>query len=274
MTTISPKRKRNAARGQFLLLLLLLALVFCFVFLLRGSLASALWRVGEPLVKANSASIERVQVFFSGFASNRALVRENEQLRLLVAANETVLQDRDILAAENRELKGRLGRVPPTVSAVLAVVLSRPPGTPYDTLVLDVGSSDGIAVGDLVSPGGSVYIGRVSEVYASSARVILFSAPGESYNATLLFASSSTLAIALKGQGGGSFTAEVPSGILVRAGDAVVFNALGIEHIAEVVHVAEDASSSFITLYLQLPVNIYTLRFVEVRRTSLPPYAQ
>ena len=150
---------------------------------------------------------------------------------------------------------------------VLASVLARPPETPYDTLVIDAGKDNGVSVGDSVSAGGTVFIGSVEEVYAKSARVVLYSAGGESHDALLLSsknASGEAVPVALSGQGAGSFVGEVPAGTAVSVGDMAVFPGLGERLVARVSAIDPAEGASFKKVYLQFPVNIFTLRFVEV----------
>jgi cell shape-determining protein MreC len=117
-----------------------------------------------------------------------------------------------------------------------------------------------------VAAGGSAYIGTVREVYATASRVVLFSSPGESYNALLMHkAATSSLAISVAGQGGGSLSAEVPAGTGVTIGDEVIFPGLAGGLLARVVSVKERDRASFKTIFMVLPVSISSLRFVEVR---------
>src|SRR3989338_3963999 len=68
---------------------------------------------------------------------------------------------------------------------VVAAVLTRPPQTPYDVIIIDAGSNESLAVGSEVSlPEGSI-LGIISEVFPKSARVKLFSASGDEINAEI-----------------------------------------------------------------------------------------
>jgi len=213
------------------------------VALWRAPLSGALWQILRPVV----------QMRFGGTAGDAN------------ASSAAALADRDALYAENLDLKKRLGREV-RAARVLASVLLRPPMTPYDTLMIDAGSAEGVATGDVVSAGGTALIGAVSEVYARSARVALFSAPGESYDALLRGA----IPVKVEGQGGGSMQARVPSGTAVAAGDAVVLPGIAGGMTATVSHVERAESESFVTLYMQLPANIFTLRYVEVWKQNTP----
>jgi len=214
------------------------------VALWRAPLSGALWQILRPVV----------QMRFGGTAGDA----QN-------ASTAAALADRDALYAENLDLKKRLGRAV-VVPRIVAGVLLRPPMTPYDTLVIDAGSAEGVTAGDFVSAGGTALVGTVSDVYARSARVALFSAPGGRYDALL----RGSIPVTVEGQGGGSMQARLPSGTAVAAGDAVVLPGIAGGMTATVSHVERAESESFVTLYMQLPANIFTLRYVEVWKQNTP----
>jgi cell shape-determining protein MreC len=174
------------------------------------------------------------------------------------------LSDRDVLYKENVQLKARLGRTG-EVRRIVAGVLLRPPATPYDTLVIDAGTAEGVTLQAVVSAGGSVVLGTVFEVYEHSSRVRLYSAPGESYDALLQYGKNTEhIALVLKGQGGGSMHAEVPSGISVTVGDKAFLPGLAGGLSAVVTSIDQNEGASFTTVHFTLPVNLYTLRYIEV----------
>jgi cell shape-determining protein MreC len=239
-------RNRRAPSRLWLVWALLVALLVAAAVLLRQPASSLFWRVAAPIV--------RVRESLGGSEAGR--------LRAELASTSAALADRDLLYKEVADLRERLGRGDAPQARVLASVLQRPPWTAYDTLLIDAGADHGIAAGALVSAGGQGLIGRVSEVYDTSARVELFSAPGVSYQALL----NGVLPIAVEGQGGGSLRAEVPAGTQVKAGDTVAFPGL-LGGIVSLVSATEDkAGESFIVIYLRLPANPADLRFVEVLR--------
>ena len=165
------------------------------------------------------------------------------------------------------ELKARLGR-DAEVKRILAGVLLHPPATPYDTLVIDAGEAEGVAVGDVVSAGGTVVLGTISEVYTHAARVVLYSAPGQKYDAFLHHTNPSgtggTVPLAVEGQGGGSLQARLPAGTPVSAGDTALLPGIAGGLSAAVSRVEHAAGESFSTVYFSLPADIFALRFVEV----------
>jgi cell shape-determining protein MreC len=223
-----------------------LVLLMGAVALLRQPAASLFWRIAAP--------VARVRESLGG--------SEAARLRAELASTSAALADRDLLYKEVTDLRERLGRADAPSSRIVAAVLQRPPWTPYDSLVIDAGANYGIAAGSLVSAGGQGLIGRVSEVYDTSARVELFSAPGASYQALL----NGTQPVAVEGLGGGSLRTEVPAGTQVKVGDTVAFPGL-LGGIVSLVSATETkAGESFIVVYMRLPANPADLRFVDVLR--------
>lgn len=260
MTTISHKRRRKNSPLIPVAIILGLVVLVGGVILLRNPLASTVWVALEQGLFLGGRAGGSMSDFFAGFISKAVLEAENKRLRDTLATTSAMLLDRDLLYEENKELRARLRGTPVERDAFFAQVILHPPGTPYDTLILDVGKQDGVVQGNLVSPGGSVVIGTVDQVYHSTSRVLLFSAPGTTHNALL----NNTTPLVVVGQGGGSMTAEVPAGVSVVAGDTVAFVGDSLHFSAAVVATEIKAGASFTTLYLSLPVNIFSLRFVEV----------
>ncbi len=273
MKTISPNRSirpysRRGRRYSFMLLLLVCVALVVGLLAWRDAVSSLLLRALAPAVHLRDS----------------LTANEDTQLRAELASTTAALLDRDHLYAENLDLKQRLGR-DAHMQTILAGVLLRPPGIPYDTLVIDAGTQQGVAEGDLVSAGGTTLIGTVATVYDTTARVELFSAPGKTFDALLLTsnattvtpadanASSTTLVqhmgdhtipVSVQGQGGGSFVAQVPAGAHVSVGDSVLFPGVAGGYAGAVSAVFAKNGESFETLYLHLPVAITDLRFVEV----------
>ena len=245
MTTISSKRRRAGARVW----LWVLGAALCAVAaaLWRAPLSAGLWQALAPL----SAALE---------GSRQA------QLEAQLASTTAALADRDALYQENLALKAMLGR-DASPARVLAGVIERPPATPYDTLVIDAGSVEGVAAGDWVAAGGGAIVGSVREVAAHTAQVELLSSPGAQYQG-LLAAGGASVPVELTGQGGGSLVAELPAGVEVGVGELVSIEGV-IEGVEGVVSgVSHKTGDSFVTIYLQLPANPQTLRYVEVWKSN------
>ena len=237
------KRRRTSSFSSVLGIVVCIVLVVLVV-LLRQPLSEMFWFIAQPVV---------------GFRNSLGAT-EAAALRAELASAQARLADRDLLYTEVLDLRERLGRSDTPGARVLAGVLQRPPWTSYDTLLIDAGAATGVAQGDWVSAGGQGLIGHISEVYATTARVELFSAPGVSYQAVL----NGTLPVAVEGQGGGSLRASVPTGTQVAVGDTVSFPGLLGGIVAKVSAIEAKAGESFIVMYMRLPANPADLRFVEV----------
>lgn len=237
------ERRRTGSR-LWLAWVLAAVLLVGLVALFRQPASGLFWRIAAPVVRVRDS-------WGQGEAA---------RLRAQLASSTAALADRDALYKENIDLKARLGRADAPPKRTLAAVLQRPPWTPYDTLLVDAGQMQGVEVGALVSAGGQGLVGRVSEVYAATSRVELFSAPGVSYQALL----NGAVPVAVEGQGGGSLQALVPAGTQVAVGDAVSFPGLMGGIAARVSALEARPGESFIVIYMRLPANPADLRYVEV----------
>lgn len=247
------RSKRSRRRSTLLvpLALGLLALLVC------GALVLWQRQLGGVLLQA-SAPLARLRNSLAG--------SEVDALRAELASTTAVLADRNVLYSQNIELKKMLGR-PQTATRVLSAVLLRPPGLPYDTLLIDAGTEQGVVPGDLVFAGGSAAIGEITDVYTSTSRVSLFSAPGRRYDAQAAPQASNgtVIPLTLEGQGAGSFSGQVPAGSAVALGDPVVIPGLGTSFVGSVTHIDAPDGSSFETLFVQMPVTIFSLQYVQVQ---------
>ncbi len=237
--------KRRTPRTPRVLVAVAIALLVLVAYLLRAPLGSLLWQVLGPVMGARSALF-----------STEALA-----LRAELSQQGARLADRDALYQENIELKRLLNRAAGR-AVTIAGVLQRPPGTPYDTLVVDLGRQQGAVVGSLVSMGGSALVGVITEVMESASRVTLFSSPGQVHDGVLMVGEVA-VAVSVEGQGGGSLRAQVPAGSGARVGDTVRLPGVGMGLVAEVRQVHARAGESFETIYFSLPADL-NARYVEI----------
>lgn len=230
------------------------------VLLWRGMFTGLLWRIGIPVLVVRNP----IRDIGAVLSNKTTLAKDNAALRAALASTTATLADRNLLYEENVQLKARLGR-DIAVHSKLAGIVMRPPGVPYDTLVIDVGRADGVTLGDTVSAGGTTLIGTVDEVYPTSSRVKLFSAPGESYQGVLAeTAAHPAIPVTVVGQGGSSLVAQVPAKTTVVPGDAIVLPSISGGYMSVVSHVDIKDGESFEVIYLQLPANVQELQYVEV----------
>ncbi len=141
----------------------------------------------------------------------------------------------------------------------VAHVVSRPPQTHYDTLLIDAGSADGVLVDDVVSAGG-VLMGVVTSVSAHAAVVELYSSPGHELDARI---GDSDAIVVVRGVGGGSFEASVPDSIVVVPGDVVIDAKSGYTF-GSVAKVTKREIDTSATLNIVLATSVSSLTFVSL----------
>lgn len=166
------------------------------------------------------------------------------------------------LQADNDQLKQLLGNRPATDESKLAGIIMRPPETPYDMIVVDQGENQGIEVGNVAYGNTYVVLGKVSAVYPNNSVVTLFSSSGQQEE--VLIGASSTPGTA-KGQGGGNFSISVPRNADVTIGDAVIMSGADPILLGSVEKIDLTPTDSYATIYFKTPINISTLRYVQIR---------
>lgn len=150
-----------------------------------------------------------------------ALLSEMNDLKEQVSKNEG---DTDVIArltAENETYRNLLsvGNEP----RIAAGVIARPPYIPYDMIMLDRGSDDGIEQNAVVYRSSRMAIGYVSTTFSKSSLVTLFSSPGVE---TTVYIFGPNIFTTAYGQGGGVIRVGVPQGLQIQVGDTVVLPSL------------------------------------------------
>jgi cell shape-determining protein MreC len=194
----------------------------------------------------------------SSLRSKTSLVEENSRLSEALDLVAIESYSRARLLEENIELKKKLGRDPES-ELLLAKVLATPGVSPYDTMVVDAGSSHGVFVGMRAYGEGDFIIGEVTRVMEGSSVITLYSSAG--YEHHVFIGSSSTPAIA-EGMGGGSFRVTLPRGNVVSIGDLVEIPGLFASYLGVVRGLDLPEGSSFTYAYFSWPFSVYEMRNV------------
>ncbi len=260
---------RNArARGRFadwwppaLLLGALVLFHFSYPTVL-GDIAS---RVASPFWKAERLAEETLVHLSLFFTSKQTLVRDLESLDAELTQARSLLADRELLLEENRLLRGQFGSGEDKKSRPKGAVLAAPPRSPYDTAVIDIGSRDGIEVGD-AALSGSVVLGVVSKTFSRTSLVEFFSTAGKETPVLILHDGAAVQADA-RGEGGGAFRARLPREVPLRVGDVVVMPPWNVLKFATVSAIEGNAADSFQTVRFKNPIPIQSLRFLEIQRS-------
>src|SRR6185437_15192972 len=229
---------------------------------------------GAASVAAAISEIDRLRV------DNAALLAENQRLAAENARLEEIRRENESLTAL---LQLRAGFDSKTVATT---VIARESSDFRRLVVLDKGTGDGIAVGDVVVAAGGALAGRVTEVGPASAKVVLLT-DAESTVIGQLTGNAATGEVV--GQlGGVLIMRQIDAGEKVAVGDEVV--TAGIELgggvrspypkgllIGQVVDVRRDANSVVQTAYLRPSAPLDRLEFLLVitdYQGGLPPIEQ
>lgn len=248
----------GAKKNIFLSIFLVVILII--VFSLQP-VRDVLFSVGSPLWSLKN----NVSVFFSDntllLNSKSDLIKENNSLNNQIKSTEKDLALSNLLKKENEDLKNILGRKNISQNLLLSSVLVKPFLSPYDTLIIDVGSSSGVMINDKVLADGNTYIGYISEVYNSTSKVVLYSSPGEKIKVLIGDNSVEKEAVGL---GDGNFKVEMPRESGIKEGDNIIIPSISTNIFGIVEKIEFKESDSFQNVIFKNPVNIAELKWVEI----------
>lgn len=226
---------------------------------LTGGLVRSYARTLSSLAWSASANVATTFDRTGYFATRGALVDENNTLKETLALYEEQSARYRALEVQNQSLRDMVSLVESDGDGKTAGVLSAFRSSPYGTFVIGAGERDGIARGDIVLTPGGFALGRVSDLDSHTAMVDGLFSPGNVIEVLV-----KDIAFDVEGRGGGNARAEIPRGAEVIVGDAVIVPSFG-GRVAGVIGEIESASSSATQLiFIRLPHNLDTLRFVYV----------
>ncbi len=259
---LDKKIKRNKLFKYSIFVVVLFFLIYfrAGVFYGLSYVSSAIFR---PIQILGNGMGEKLLNMGAYFYSKNSLLLENEDLKTKLSEQETRMSNYNSVLDENLKIKEILGRKQEKADMILSGILSKPNKSPYDTLVIDVGTNNGISVGQRVFALGNIPIGRVAEVYVNTAKVILYSNPGEKIEVII---SGSDTFMQIVGRGGGNFEMILPRDFVLEKGTEVVFPGITPYAIGIVQTIISDPRDAFQKALLVSPVNIQELKFVEIEK--------
>lgn len=211
----------------------------------------------RPWWTAEAAVFEKAN-FLSAFLTPRMILEEeNRLLKEEILGLKLNRMTNDVLRFENARLRELENRAP-SVTGMLVAVLSRPPYTPFDTLIVDAGEKEGVKKDESAVFLGT-YLGRVIGIDSHTSHVLLASSPGENIQ---VFVARTGESIRMEGRGSGNFVALLPKTFDIVKGDVLETFSLDNLIVAEVGHIDTDPASSFQAVYLKSPVSINSLQRV------------
>lgn len=251
-----PQRKSSRKRQLFFATI---AIVLIFAFdVVSGGMLRGIVRGVVTGIWSGTAHV-RASITESGyFRSHRSLATENASLKDQVASYQEDAAAYDTLQAENEQLRA-LVHLAATTAGVTAPVISSFDSSPYGTFLIGAGKSEGIATGSLVLTADGFVVGRVSELHAHKALVQGILASGSDTEVLI-----GSVAVTLEGRGGGNGRAELPRDVAVATNTPAIAPSLGSRPVGIVGRVESAQASASQTAYVQLPLNLSTLRYVYI----------
>ncbi len=216
------------------------------------NIAKPIWVVGITVEKPFSNITDY-------FRTRGALISENQNLKDQITALSLKVTDYNTVSTELSDLKNESGRN--VAGRLVTNIISRPPQSPFDTLVIDFGSSDGITVDSKAYLSDTIIVGTVQSVSPRSSIVSLFSTPNKKTDVVLLRTGAS---YSLEGNGGGNFKLEVPKDTDIVWGDSFMYPGSRTSLVANVYYIDSNSQSSFKTIYLRVPGNVFSSKYLFV----------
>lgn len=243
-------------------LLFVAILVFLF-FMFRGGkldfVSSFLGRAVTPIWKTEIAFTD---VFLKEvFTSKKDLIRQNEVLKNRLEESKIELLQSSLLEKENEALKEIFLRSTGE-NNLIATILAKPNHSLYGTLIIDVGSDDGVKPENLVFALGNVVIGEIESVDKNSSKVILYSSPGYISQVTL---ENTGRYFNAKGRGAGDFEIQFPRELPIEVGQVFLYPSINNYIVGVVESVLFDPRDSYKKVLFRSATNIQELKWVEVK---------
>lgn len=253
-------RKETVRTITLIVVLIPLALVvfpYCGSLLMRGAFS-----IANPFWEAKREALRPEVGLMSLFTDKALLQKENEVLRKKLANYQALSLERERLQTENAILRGIEDSYASSSSHVIVPVLVYPDQSLYDTLIVDLaGIPEQFTQEHTWVYAEGIVIGSLSSVNGTKGKATLLSTNGNLVNALV---GSSGISSALTGQGGGAFSMAVPLESDVREGDQAILPTAGGAIAALVSTVERNENAQEKQVRLRIPVNIYSLRFVEL----------
>jgi rod shape-determining protein MreC len=203
---------------------------------------------------------------FSAKSENKSLTKEVQQLRAGLAEELTTQSENDQLRAMLQFQKDHV--FPKDVTLVTARVIDRSTSAWYSTVLINAGSGGGVQVNDAVVNGQGL-VGRVTEVFANSAQVMLVTDQQSSVDAMIEPGSDNGSA---QGIVSGSVTSDVTLEYVdknekVEAGQYVVYSGWNGSIFVRGIPIGqvESVSSQEVEVYQSIAIK----PFVDFRRLDL-----
>ncbi len=262
MSYLLKSKPKQENKTKFFVIVVVFALLSLSNFFFSGALKTVSHAIAKPVWAFSGYASKPFGSITDFFRFKNSLITRNTVLEEEVNSLKLKEIDYDLLLKENEDLRSQLGIVNNSFK-ISSKVLSKPPRSPYDTLVIDSGSSAGVAPGNRVYLSDGVVIGFVTNVTPSTSLVKLFSTGDNTQEAVV---SRTGTSFNLVGNGGANFKLEVPKDTDIVWGDTFLYPSNSAAIIGNVYYIDQNSQSSFKTIHIRIPGNVFSSQWVFVEK--------
>jgi len=198
------------------------------------------------------------------FRDRKALLSELDQLRMQLATNQANENTINKLQIENQDFRMLLNSVPD--ARLLARVVARPNQLPYDQLLIDLGSNQGVLENAPVFLGKDQVIGIVTKVNNDTSLVTLISTPNFIATAYVIGPNIYTYT---EGMGGGIIRITVPPGVPLQRGNLVILPAIDSGVYGTVSEISTSPTQPEQYGYVSPGASLQSLKYLTIGRTPI-----
>lgn len=264
------RSKNFPKRVIFLVLVLGIFLIFpIFSHSARKIITQPFLLISRPFFKISESLNQWWEKNIAFFKNKTALEEENLKLKEKISELELKVLLFSSLEKENEELKSLFSQFPSQKEKkyILAAIISRPPQSPYDILIVDAGTNNGVEKGMMAVAFDNVLLGYLIDVFPKTSKIKLISFPGEETNVMIESALKESKISAISiGRGGGNLEIKIPSSIEIHSGDRVMTMGtyslmLGVVEKTEI-----NLSDPFQKIFFRFPVNLQELKYLMIEK--------
>lgn len=220
------------------------------------------FRLGATVAQTGSLPAALIDTATRLIRGSDAILAHNRVLQDRVAELESRLLNYQSLRSDHEALLASVGFVAQNPSTVIGRVLTTLWTNPYDVLLVELPAGRLVEPQSAVTFADALYLGRVVAVNGRIAQVQLLSAPGSVIPVAV---GTSTTITEAHGRGGGNFQITLPRGVPVAVGDVVHATSSPQRwSLGRIGNIEREPSDSSQTLFFRYPLNLQTLKFVEI----------
>lgn len=250
--------KRRKSRYGTILVIIIFVVIVELSFGPIRSLGKGMGSVLSSPIDSLSNGITSIFKVVTG--NSGKLLDENRELKSEILRLEKEISSRDLLRVENESLR-QICKIDQDegMEYIVSEVIARPPKIPYDTIRINKGYTDNIIEGKKVFS-NNYYIGIVDTTDSLQSTVSLIGNNGE---IPVIIGDSEGLIKPLKGL---SYVGEFSSTSEINIGDTVVLSDDRDNPFAQVTHIEKDNNEPSITVYINIPISLSSMRYVSVEK--------